>query len=67
MTFGKYKGYEFSDIPTDYLLWIDDNIPSTSDNCEPYFRMACKVFIKRELKRRSGPPIGELQANELNN
>lgn len=61
MTFGKYEGFDLKDIPTSYLIWIDDNIPSTA----PDKQMHAKAFIKAELKRRAMPAPKELLPHEL--
>lgn len=61
MTFGKYEGYELGNIPLEYLIWIDDNIPSTS----PDKQMKMKAFVKAELKRRSTPASADLMPSEL--
>ena len=46
--FGKYKGTEFSDLPTDYLHWIEGN-------CEMKYRLEAQ----EELLRRKNPGSGK--------
>lgn len=48
LTFGKYKGFDLEDIPTDYLSWIS----STHDN------ESLKNACANELLRRKEPTKG---------
>ena len=45
MPFGKYKGEEVSDIPLDYLKWVEENVSLTPD---------LRSEINFEVKRSEG-------------
>lgn len=44
--FGKHKGEDVCDIPTDYLKWVEENVASLSD--------AQREEINNEIERREG-------------
>ena len=49
LRFGKYKGHDLINVPTDYLNWLDgQNIYELMDD----FVTTTKVAVKAELKRR---------------
>lgn len=46
LTFGKYKGEDIVDVPTEYLIWVEENVEFISD--------AERKEINIEIERRSG-------------
>lgn len=45
MPFGKYKNYQFSDIPLDYLVWLGQS----ADNMNHYLREEVEKTVYRKL------------------
>lgn len=49
MLFGKYRGEDIEDIPTDYLRWFAENINPISEEIEKLIK-ACDDELQFRLK-----------------
>ena len=51
LQFGKHKGADIADVPTHYLVWVEENFDGLWDET--------RKAINQELERRSGNRPGQ--------